>query len=210
MIDIKIEGIKYQLPKLSEVSISRFVDYLEFIDDYEPEEENKDLVVWLNYYTKHIAFWTGAEEKLIRKCKAEDIAGVYTVHQNYLAPVENTTFNCFELSGEIYYLPQRFMQNSTIEDFAEANEYEKQLADVMNGQYKALPKVAAVLCRKEGEGFDDYKVEERAKLFESMLNADDLFQVGFFLLRQSEKLQKDLQIYTTSQTLAALKQVSKI
>jgi hypothetical protein len=210
MIDIKIEGIKYQLPKLSEVSISRFVDYLEFIDDYEPEEENKDLVVWLNYYTKHIAFWTDAEEKLIRKCKAEDIAGVYAVHQNYLAPVENTTFNCFELSGEIYYLPQRFMQNSTIEDFAEANEYEKQLADVMNGQYKALPKVAAVLCRKEGEGFDDYKVEERAKLFESMLNADDLFQVGFFLLRQSEKLQKDLQIYTTSQTLAALKQVSKI
>ena len=210
MIDIKIEGIKYQLPKLSEVSISRFVDYLEFIDDYEPEEENKDLVVWLNYYTKHVAFWTGAEEKLIRKCKAEDIAGVYAVHQNYLAPVENTTFNCFELSGELYYLPQRFMQNSTIEDFAEANEYEKQLADVMNGQYKALPKVAAVLCRKEGEGFDDYKVEERAKLFESMLNADDLFQVGFFLLRQSEKLQKDLQIYTTSQTLAALKQVSKI
>jgi galactokinase len=210
MIDIKIEGIKYQLPKLSEISISRFVDYLEFIDDYEPEEDNKDLVVWLNYYTKHIAFWTGAEEKLIRKCKAEDIAGVYAVHQNYLAPVENTTFNCFELSGELYYLPQRFMQNSTIEDFAEANEYEKQLADVMNGQYKALPKVAAVLCRKEGEGFDDYKVEERAKLFESMLNADDLFQVGFFLLRQSEKLQKDLQIYTTSQTLAALKQVSKI
>jgi len=210
MIDIKIEGIKYQLPKLSEISISRFVDYLEFIDDYEPEEDNKDLVVWLNYYTKHIAFFTGAEEKLIRKCKAEDIAGVYAVHQNYLAPVENTTFNCFELSGEIYYLPQRFMQNSTIEDFAEANEYEKQLADVMNGQYKALPKVAAVLCRKEGEGFDDYKVEERAKLFESMLNADDLFQVGFFLLRQSEKLQKDLQIYTTSQTLAALKQVSKI
>jgi len=54
--------------------------------------------------------------------------------------------------------------------------------------------VGADIAAKEGEGFDDYKVEERAKLFESMLNADDLFQVGFFLLRQSEKLQKDLQI----------------
>ena len=101
------------------------------------------------------------------------------------------------------------MQESTIEDFAEASEYEKQLADVMNGQYKVLPKVAAVICRKEGEGFDDYKVEERAQLFESKMNADDLFQVGFFLQRQSEKLQKDLQIYTTSQTLAALKQELK-
>ena len=208
MIDIKIEGIKYQLPKLSEININRLIEYLEFLDDNEPGEDAQPKA-WLMFYAKYIAFWTGAEEKLIRKCKAEDIAGVYAVHQNYLAPVENTTFNCFELSGEIYYLPQRFMQNSTIEDFAEASEYEKQLADVLNGQYKALPKVAAVLCRKEGEGFDDYKVEERAKLFESMLNADDLFQVGFFLLRQSEKLQKDLQIYTTSQTLAQLKQESK-
>jgi hypothetical protein len=101
------------------------------------------------------------------------------------------------------------MQESTIEDFAEANEYEKQLTDVLNGQYKVLPKVAAVICRKEGESFDDYKVEERAVLFESMMNADDLFQVGFFLQRQSEKLQKDLQIYTTSQMLAVLKQESK-
>jgi hypothetical protein len=209
MIDIKIEGIKYQLPKLSEISISRFIDYLEFIDQYEPDEEETNTVVWLKYYTKHIAFWTGADEKLIRRCKAEDILGVYAVHQNYLVPVENSTFNCFELSGEIYYLPQRFMQESTIEDFAEANEYEKQLTDVLNGQYKVLPKVAAVICRKEGESFDDYKVEERANLFESMMNADDLFQVGFFLQRQSEKLQKDLQIYMTSQTLAVLKQESK-
>jgi hypothetical protein len=209
MIDIKIDGIKYQLPKLSEISISRFIDYLEFIDKYEPDEEEKNMLVWLKFYTKHIAFWTGADEKLIRKCKAEDISGVYAVHQNYLSPVENKTYNCFEISGEIYYLPQRFMQESTIEDFAEANEYEKQLADLLNGHYRVLPKVAAVICRKEGEGFDDYKVEQRAKLFESELSADDLFQVGFFLQRQSEKLQKNLQIYTMSQTLGALKQVSK-
>ena len=36
-----------------------------------------------------------------------------------------------------------------------------------------------------------------------------LLKVGFFLQRQSEKLQKDLQIYTTSQTLAQLKQELK-
>lgn len=209
MIDIKIEGIKYHLPKLSEIGINKFIDYLEFLKEHEPGEEEKDMIVWLKYYAKHISFWTGADEKLIRRCKAEDIAGIFGIHQKYLAPIEDSTFNCFELSKEIYYLPQRFMQESTIEDFAEASEYEKQLADVLNGNLKALPKVAAVLCRKEGEGFEDYKVEERAELFEREMNADDLFQVGFFLQRQSEKLQKDLQIYTTSQTLAALKQESK-
>lgn len=208
MIDIKIEGIKYQLPKLSEININRLIEYLEFLDENEPGEDAQPKA-WLMFYAKYISFWTGADEKLVRKCKVEDIAGIFGLHQKYLAPSENTTFNCFELLGEIYYLPQRFMQESTIEDFAEASEYEKQLADVLNGQYKVLPKVAAVICRKEGEGFDDYKVEERAQLFESKMNADDLFQVGFFLQRQSEKLQKDLQIYTTSQTLAALKQESK-
>lgn len=208
MIDIKIEGIKYQLPKLSEININRLIEYLEFLDDNEPGEDAQPKE-WLMFYAKYIAFWTGADEKLVRRCKVEDIAGIFGLHQKYLSPSENTTFNCFELFGEIYYLPQRFMQESTIEDFAEASEYEKQLADVLNGQYKVLPKVAAVICRKEGEGFDDYKVEERAELFESKMNADDLFQVGFFLQRQSEKLQKDLQIYTTSQTLAALKQELK-
>jgi len=41
------------------------------------------------------------------------------------------------------------------------------------------------------------------------LSADDFFQIGFFLQRQSEKLQKDFQIYMTSQTLAMLKQELK-
>lgn len=209
MIEIKIDGIKYHLPTISEIKLNRFIEYLEFLQDNEPPEDEKDMIVWLKYYTKHIVFWTGASDKLVRKCKAEDIAGIYSVHQKYLAPIEDSTFNCFELSNEIYYLPQRFMQNSTIEDFAEANEYEKQLADVLNGHYKVLPKLAAVLCRKEKESFDDYKVEERAELFEREMSADDLFQVGFFLQRQSEKLQKDFQIYTTSQTLAQLKQALK-
>ena len=109
--------------------------------------------------------------------------------------------------GELYYLPKKFMSDSTIEDFAEASEYEKQLSEVINGQYKALPKVAAVLCRKEKEGFDDYDVEERAGLFEEHLSANDLFQIGFFLQRQSEKLQTNSEIYMKSQMLAALKQV---
>lgn len=207
MIDIKIDGVKCQLPGLKEMQLSKFVDYLDFIQEHEPKEGEEDPLVWLNFYTNHISFWTGADIKLVRKCKVEDIAGVYAVHNKYLAPVEDSTYNCFNCMGEIYYLPKKFMSDSTIEDFAEASEYEKQLSEVINGQYQALPKVAAVLCRKEKEGFDDYDVEKRAKLFEEHLSADDLFQIGFFLQRQSEKLQTNSEIYMKSQMLAALKQV---
>jgi hypothetical protein len=209
MIDLKIEGIKYNLPGLKQIQLGKFVEYLDFITEHEPQEGEEDPLSWLNFYTNHIAFWTKADIKLIRKCKVEDIAGVYAVHNKYLAPVEDSTYNCFKCVDEIYYLPKKFMSDSTIEDFAEASEYEKQLAEVLNGQYEALPKVAAVLCRKEGESFDDYNIEERAKLFEEHLTAYDLFQIGFFLQRQSEKLQTNSEIYMKSQMLAALKQESR-
>jgi hypothetical protein len=131
------------------------------------------------------------------------------LHQKYLMPEEDTTFNCFELLSEIYYLPKRLMTNSTIEDFAEANEYEKQMQEFLNGNYKVLPKIAAVLCRKENETFDSYDVEMRGNLFGEHMTAHDAIQVGFFLNRLSEKLAIDFQIYMTSQTLAVLKQESK-
>jgi hypothetical protein len=208
MIDIKIEGAKFSLPKLTEIKLSKFIEYLDLLEEKEPTEEDSHSR-WLEFYTEHIAFWTGADIKLIRRCKAEDVVGIYSLHCNFLMPSENKTYNCFKCINEIYYLPQKFMEKSTIEDFAEADEYEKQMSEVIRGNYRVLPKVAAVICRKEGEKFDDYDVEKRAEMFENELSADDFFQIGFFLQRQSEKLLKDFQIYMTSQTLATLKLESK-
>lgn len=209
MIDIKIGGQKYQLPISTSLPIGRACEILDFITDNEPKPEVDNENTWLDYYSKYISFVTGAPLALVRKCKADDIVGLYGMHLKYLIPEEDKTFNCFELSGDIYYLPERLMQKSTIEDFAEADEFEKQLKDFLNGQYKSLPYITAVICRKKGEGFDDYDLNERAKLFEAKLSVYDAMQVGFFLQRLSVKLQNDLQIYMTSQTIAQLKRASK-
>ena len=83
------------------------------------------------------------------------------------------------------------------------------MQEYVNGNYKVLPKIAAILCRKEGETFDSYDIEKRAELFGEKMTAYDAMQVGFFLNRLSEKSAIDFQIFTTSQTLAALKQESK-
>jgi len=209
MIDIKIGGIAYQLPTSKEISINRFVEFLEFADAKEPKEEVEELPIWLDYYAESVAFWTGCPLKDVRKCGINDIYGTYMLHQKYLMPAEDTTFNCFELDGEIYYLPKRLMTDSTIEDFAEANEYEKQMQEYLGGNYRALPKIAAVICRKEGESFDSYDVEERGNMLGELMTAYDAIQVGFFLNRLSEKSAIDSQIYMTSQTLAVLKQELK-
>ena len=209
MINIKIGGLPYSLPLANEISINRFCEFLDWADENEPEEGTTDQKQWLEYYAKSIAFWTGAELAQVRKCKVDDIVGVYMVHQKYLVPVEDSTFNCYELLNEIYYLPKRLMTESTIEDYAEANEYEKQLADYLNGNYKALPKIAAVICRKENEAFESYDVEERSKMFGELLTASDAFQIGFFLQRRSDILTIDSQIYMMSRTIAQSKQELK-
>ena len=213
MIDIKILGKKYSLPSCREISINKFVEFLEFCDDNQPDSIKEgtvgDTMEDAAYYANELQFWTGCVYSDIRKHPISEIYGVWRMQQEQLFCNEQLDYNCFCLDHDIYYLPKRGMQDSTIEDFAEANEYEKQFAELKNGIYSALPKIAAVLCRRSGETFDSYNVEERAELFGKELTAWDAFQIGFFLLRQSEKFSKDFQIYTASMTIAQLKQALK-
>jgi hypothetical protein len=81
---------------------------------------------------------------------------------------------------------------------------------VLNGHYIALFNIASVLLRQKKDGrletYDDYNIDHRAANFKDHLTALQAHQIAFFLQRQSNKLQKDSQIYMTAQTLAALKQ----
>jgi hypothetical protein len=211
MIDITIKGNKYQLPNLREIPLSRFIEFLElaetqpdFLKDPEAEYSEFDHAV---YAAKELSFWTGCPLADLKRVDISDLLGTWGLQQKNLQIEEDKSVNCFEIENVIYYLPERLMQNSTIEDYAEANEYERNLSEVANGNFKALPLIAAILLRKRDEGFNDYKPEQRAELIEKHLSAWDLFQVAFFLQRQSEKLATDFQISLTSRTIAQLKQV---
>jgi hypothetical protein len=216
MIEIKILGTKYGLPTCQEISINRFIEFLTFADDNQPEslrdpnfEGERIYFDEAVYFAKELNFWTGCPLPDLHRHNIEELYSIWAIHQQHLYCAPQTDYNCFILDDEIYYLPEKFMSNTTIEDYAEANEYERNLADAANGIYEALPKIAAVICRKKGEKFGQYDVEERAQRFAKKLTAYDAFQVGFFLQRQSEKLATDFQIYSTSLTLAQLKQVYK-
>ena len=77
-----------------------------------------------------------------------------------------------------------------------------------NGSYIALTKLTAVLCRKAGEWYEDYDIEQRAEHFLG-LPMDTLLYVGFFLQKLQRAYMQDLQIFTAAQTLTKLRQVSK-
>lgn len=109
--------------------------------------------------------------------------------------------------GEIWHLPQRYMEKSTLIEYAEASQFEENLQSLQHGNWLALPKLMCVLVRKEGEMYSD-KLLKREEMFLGW-DLEKCLQVAFFLLRQSETSLQNFQVYTAAQDLMRLKQESK-
>lgn len=102
----------------------------------------------------------------------------------------------FVVNGVRYVLPDALMKKSTLIEFAEAAQFEEATQSVKHGEYLAMLDVAAVLLRPEGVGYSEEQYEANRVTFTEHLNMHDLYQVGFFLAKQSEKYAHALQNYT--------------
>jgi hypothetical protein len=163
------------------------------------------------YYARVISFFSGLSVPLIlgqdggEGMRIDNLTGLY-IHTtkifNQLPEVEYS--NVLEVNGEVWYLPERFMSDSTVIEFAEAAQFQANLSKVENGEWKALAKMMCVLVRKKDEQYSD-KLLKREELFLSW-NLLDCWRVAFFLLRRIEVLRISLLTYTNAQTLMQLKQ----
>jgi len=115
--------------------------------------------------------------------------------------------NVMLVDGELWYLPERYMEKSTLIEYAEASQFEANLKDLDKGNWGALAKIMCVLVRKEGEQYSD-KLLRREEQFLDW-NLQSCLQVAFFLLKRSEISQQNFQIYMAAQDLMSAKQASK-
>jgi hypothetical protein len=166
------------------------------------------------YYARVVSYWTGMNEKyILGKDGGEgmNLASLKGMHGhlmdlvNRLPEVEYS--NVIEKDGELWYLPERFMQDSTVIEFAEAAQFQANLAKVLGGDWISMAKVMCVLVRKKGELYSD-KLLKREQDF---LNWDmlNVWKVAFFLLKRSETYKPAMQAYINAQQLAKLQQVLK-
>jgi hypothetical protein len=164
------------------------------------------------YYARVISFFSGLSVPLILG-QVADTLGMRVDHLTWLYVHTTKIFNqlpeveysnVLEVNGEVWYLPQRFMSDSTVIEFAEAAQFQANLSKVENGEWKALAKMMCVLVRKKDEQYSD-KLLKREELFLSW-NLLDCWRVAFFLLRRIEVLRLSFQTYTNAQTLMQLKQ----
>lgn len=166
------------------------------------------------YYARVVSFFSGLD---IRYILGQD--GGNGMDLNHLTWLYNHTVNIFnnlpeveysniiEVNGEAWYLPERYMSNSTVIEFAESAQFQANLSKVEGGEWKALAKMMCVLVRKKDEQYSD-KLLSREGIFLKW-SLYDCWRVGFFLLKRLEALQPNLAIYTNVQTLRLLKQELK-
>jgi hypothetical protein len=129
---------------------------------------------------------------------------IVSILNNYEEPEYS---NVMLVDGELWYLPTRYMEKSTLIEFAEASQFEANLKDLEKGNWGALAKIMCVLVRKEGEPYSD-KLLRREEQFLGW-NLKNCLQVAFFLLKRNEISVQNLQIYMAAQDLMNAKQESK-
>lgn len=168
------------------------------------------------YFARVVAHFANGitEEEIIGGKKQGDGMNIGNLEYLYTSVVkmlnnyeEPEYTNVIMVDGELWYLPMRYMEKSTLIEYAEASQFEANLKDVEEGNWKALAKIMCVLVRKEGEQYSD-KLLKREEMFLNW-TLDNCLKVAFFLLKRNEISQQNLAIYMAAQDLMNAKQELK-
>lgn len=172
------------------------------------EEEHtleKISLLYMQYLIDYIKFFTEMPVEFLQQLPIEGkgitIYKLYDLIEGELDRMAfDPDFSHFDYKGEKFNLPKRGMSGSTVGEFVEAVNWQHLTANLYKGEYQALPKIIALLCRKKDEELPinqeklDEFVQERAEFFND-LPLEIAQKVGFFL-----RIQKQ-QYWTNTRTL---------
>ena len=87
------------------------------------------------------------------------------------------------------------MKNNTFGDYIESTQLDMTIESMKNGRYDVLPEQMAILCRREGESYDEDLIPEKTERFKK-LKMDTIYEFAFFLTNQSLILNRNLSMYS--------------
>ncbi|QDP63189.1 MAG: hypothetical protein Unbinned5930contig1000_32 [Prokaryotic dsDNA virus sp.] len=155
--------------------------------------------------------WMKCSKEIFSKLSKMPMDKVNLIHQSDISQIINglhwfmkeekpaVDIPYFTLKGERYWFPSANMEHSTFEDFVEASQLDVLNKNIKLGRMSVVAKQMAILCRKEGETFDDVDkvIGKREKLF-GEITMDVVWNFFFFLTTQVDTLKKSSPIYSAS------------
>ena len=228
MLKVQTEtGTEINIPsELKEITLKKYIEFLQFVEPTKPEclkkvdkaenEEERDkaiaeidsLVIARQihpYYIRVICYWSGNNENDLQDLDVASLVWLFQYINNLLNNLPEPEYtNVIEVNGEFWYLPERYMTDSTVIEYAESAQFQQNMKDLAAGDWLAMAKILCVLVRKKDEKYHS-SLLKREKMFLDW-NLADVWRVGFFLLKRSELLQLSFQAYTNAQALSRLRQ----
>jgi len=151
-------------------------------------EKRMQSKVWVSdylypYFGRVVSHFCGVPIEVISDKKMNPKHLEYLYHHCIGAmrnPGEVQYKQLYLINGEVYKLPTKLMSQSTLQEFAEAAQYEENAQLVKDGNWEGLLNVCSVILRKEDEEYSE-EVYERNRARFKTLPLQTLYEVGFFL-----------------------------
>lgn len=228
MLKVQTEtGIEINIPsELKEITLKKYIEFLQLVEPSKPEclkkidqakdeDELKKAIAEIDelvtarqihpYYIRVICYWSGNNENDLQDLDVASLVWLYQYIIKLLNDLPEPEYsNVIEVNGEFWYLPERYMTNSTVIEYAESAQFQQNMKDLAAGDWLAMAKILCVLVRKKDEKYHS-SLMKREKMFLDW-NLFDVWRVGFFLLKRNELLQLSFQAYTNAQALSKLRQ----
>ena len=228
MLKVQTEtGTEINIPsELKEITLKKYIEFLQFVEPTKPEclkkvdkaeneEEREKAIAEIDslviarqihpYYIRVICYWSGNNENDLQDLDVASLVWLFQYINNLLNNLPEPEYtNVIEVNGEFWYLPERYMTDSTVIEYAESAQFQQNMKDLAAGDWLAMAKILCVLVRKKDEKYHS-SLLKREKMFLDW-NLADVWRVGFFLLKRSELLQLSFQAYTNAQALSRLRQ----
>ena len=145
------------------------------------------------------AFISGLTKEDMKKVDMEQVTNVINALGILTEEYKPTGARSFEFEDETYYFPSEMLRKNTYGDFIESTQLDMTVENMKNGRYDVLPEQMAILCRREGEEYDEDLIEEKTEKFKN-LKMDAVMEFAFFLTNQSNKLQRTFNMYSEKKT----------
>lgn len=220
-VKFNIKEESFEFPEgWQDVSLDKYMLYLEHVEkttpkllrevqlapDDEARKEALDKITEhyykteiMPFFVRYVCFYTGMPKDTAEKLKPDLIETMYRqIELNLAASLKGLDGYTPTIThaGKLWYLPEKYMTNSTVIEFFEAAQFEHYAKQVAGNQFKALPDLLAVLLKSDpDERYDDKRRGERRKIFGSMTMLN-VWRVCFFLQRLNERFQKDFLTFT--------------
>ena len=140
-------------------------------------------------------YMSGLDKEDIKKVDANKITEVINTIGVLTEEYEPKGIKSFDLDGDEYSFPSEFLKNNTFGDYIESTQLDMTIESMKNGRYDVLPEQMAILCRREGESYDEDLIPEKTERFKK-LKMDTIYEFAFFLTNQSLILNRNLSMYS--------------